>query len=654
MRARLFLGHLSLILSFGCEPSEPRPESAAGGAGVDAATSSQVSTSPKDATPATPGTASKDASPVPDTSSPKVDAGPTRAVDSGDRDGGAEGPRDACSGQGCASASGACDDDLPCATADTVCVDHVCTSDPSAPPAGWRRSTWSGRVGVVGDDDTTLWCTPALRTTDNEKTPASVLSQLDRVALDGTQQQATTASFAAQRVQLRCFADAAKTGPATVVTSAWSLDAKQDSVGVRCPAAQPFGALPQCQLATEAKPPLVFAGPTCGDGTKGVATKPAVRGQWIGDHYELSTPNKPLFNNTGKVAVMGSDLGFQFLAQGRMYVGFGDTWENEASFPAANGYRGNVLAYTHDFEPADDNGIAFEGWETTTERPNVAAEVVRSPHDQSGNTEFTAIGASGFGLTDGKDTYRFLWFAAIKKWDPFTTNESTLAWSKNLGAFTRGDKTADAHPPRWPFDSAFGPGAIWVDREHGYVYFLGVRTYQPGQPIRLARVRATAADVLDHLKYEYFTGKTWQHPDPADEYALARSADPAFNLIPGGERQHNRPELSVAYNPYVGRFTLMLQNDATPFNDEAQTYLEQWEAETIEGPWKRAETGDALVLPPHQYGPYLSEQTLSQGGRDVHFALSDWNLLPLSLGQPYVVALWNMTLERHVRAGCTP
>jgi len=38
----------------------------------------------------------------------------------------------------------------------------------------------------------------------------------------------------------------------------------------------------------------------------------------------------------------------------------------------------------------------------------------------------------------------------------------------------------------------------------------------------------------------------------------------------------------------------------------------------------------------------------------VHFALSDWNLLPLSLGQPYVVALWNMTLERHVRAGCTP
>lgn len=651
MRARLFLGHLSLISFLGCEPSAPR----AGGTEVDAAAANQVPSSPKDAAPATPGTSSKDASPVPDTSNPKIDAGPPRAVDSGrpDGDSGDEGPRDACTGQGCGSSTGECDDDRPCVAADTLCVDHVCAVDPQAPPEGWRRSTWSGRVGLVGDDDTTLWCTPALRNDDN--TPTSALSQLDRVALDGTQQRATTAGFAAQRVQLRCFADAEKTGPATLVTSAWSLDAKQDSVSVRCPVAQPFGALPQCQLATEAKPPLVFAGPTCGDGTKGVATKAAVRGQWIGDHYELSTAtNKPLFNNTGKVAVMGSDLGFQFLSQGRMYVGFGDTWENEASFPAANGYRGNVLAYTHDFEPGDDNGIVLEGWEATTERPNVAAEVVRSPHDQSGSTEFTAIAASGFGLTEGKDSYRFLWFAAIKKWDPFTTNESTLAWSKNLGPFTRGDRTTEALPPRWPFDSYFGPGAIWVDREHGYVYFFGVRTYQPGQPIRLARVKATAAAVLDHQQYEYWTGKDWQHPDPQDPYAIARATDPAFDLIPGGARQNNRPEFSVAYNPYVGRFTLMLQNDATPFDDEAQTYLEQWEAERVEGPWKRVETGDALVLPPHQYGPYLSEQTLGQGGRDVHFALSDWNLLPLSLGQPYVVALWNMTLDRRVRAGCTP
>jgi hypothetical protein len=649
MQPRLSLGHLSLVLCLGCEGGAPRtavPQ-------LDAAAPDQARTGETDATPL-PSTPGKEAGQPPNASTPKVDAGKVRVADGGrDGDGGAESAGDACSGA-CVPQSGACDDEHPCGAADTRCVDHVCTADPDAPPAAWARSPWSGRVGLVGDDDTTVWCTPALSGAGDEQTPATVTSQLDRVALDGTQRRATTASFAAQRVQLRCFADAAKTGPATLVTSAWSVDGQQDSVRARCPLAQPFGALAQCQLATEAKPPLVYAGPTCGDGTQRVAGKPAVRGQWIGDHYELSTPNKPLFNNTGKVAVMGSDLGFQFLAQGRMYVGFGDTWENEASFPAANGYRGNVLAYSHDFEPADDNGIVLEGWETAPDRPNVAVEVVRSPHDQSGNTEFTAIAASGFGLTEGKDAYRLLWFAAIKKWDPFTTNESTLAWSRNLGPFTRGDRSADTHPPRWPFDSHFGPGAIWVDREHGYVYFLGVRTYQPAQPVRLARVRATRASVLDHLQYEYWTGSAWQHPDAKDEYALARSADPAFDLIPGSAKQNTRPELSVAYNPYVGRYTLMLQNDATPFDDEAETYLELWEAEAIEGPWKRADTGDALVLPPHQYGPYLSEQTLSQGGRDVHFALSDWNLQPLTLGQPYVVALWNMTLDRRVRPGCAP
>jgi hypothetical protein len=384
----------------------------------------------------------------------------------------------------------------------------------------------------------------------------------------------------------------------------------------------------------------------------GLSEKPRVRGQLVGDHYELTTPGKPLFNNTGKVAVMGTDLGFQFLAQGRMYIGFGDTWENELSVPGPNGYRGNVLSYTHDFDPADDNGIAIEGWEVAPDRPSVAREVIHSVHDQSGSTEFTAIGAAGFGLSEGTSHYRFLWFAAIKQWDPFTNNESTLAWSKDGGSFTRGDQAPSAHPPRWPFETYFGPGATWVDREHGYVYFFGVRTYQAGFPVRLARVRATRAAVLDHLQYEYWTGSTWQHPDPKDEYALVRLADPAANLIPGSSTQNNRPEISVAYNPYVGRFIMMLQNDATPFKDEAETELQLWQAEAIEGPWTRVNTGDQLTLPAHHYGPYMSEQTFSEGGRDVSFALSEWNLLPLSLGQPYVVGLWSMRLERGVRAGC--
>jgi hypothetical protein len=284
----------------------------------------------------------------------------------------------------------------------------------------------------------------------------------------------------------------------------------------------------------------------------------------------------------------------------------------------------------------------------------VAREVIPSVHDASGASEYTAIATSGFGLSEGAAHYRFVWFASIKSWEPYTNNESTLAWSKDGAPFVRGDQAPDVHPPRWPFETHFGASTIWLDREHGYVYFFGVRTYTAGYPVRLARVRATVASVLDHLQYEYWTGTSWQRPDAKDEYALSRLADPAADLVPGSSTQNNRPEISVAFNPYVGRFIMMLQNDATPFMDEAQTNFELWQAKAIQGPWTRASTGDALVLPPHHYGPYMSEQTFGEGGRDVYFALSEWNVDIPVFGQPYVVGLWNMRLERRVKPGCEP
>lgn len=562
---------------------------------------------------------------------------------------------DACSAETCVSVGDKCDDDHPCSAGDSVCTQGACQPDPGAPASTWQRTPWSGRVGLVGEDDTTLWCTPTLlASAQNAGGPARVTSELQRVALAGSQQRAVTSAQTAQRIRFQCFADAALSGPSTVITSPWSVDGDADVVSAGCPRERPYAAFMRCQLAADGKPPFVYAGPSCGDGASGLSEKPSLRGQLIGDHYELSTPDKPLLNNTSKAAVIGTDLGYQFLAQGRMYIGFGDTWENESSDVGPNGYRGSILAYTHDFAATDQDGIRFEGWETSSEHPDVAREIVPSPHDQSGNTEFTAIATSGFGLSEGSAHYRVVWFASIKSWDPYVNNEATLAWSKDGGSFTRGDKAPDVHPPRWPYETHFGPAAIWVDREHGYLYFFGVRTYQAGFPIRLARVRATLANVLDHLQYEYWTGHAWQHPDAKDEYALARVADPAADLIPGNAQQNNRPEFSVAYNPYLGRFIMIVHNDATPFNNEAQTYLQLWQAERPEGPWQLVDTGENLVLPPAHYGPYMSEQTQGDGGHEVAFTLSEWNLLPLFLGQPYAVGLWNMRLERRVKAGCVP
>ncbi|HMI92617.1 MAG TPA: DUF4185 domain-containing protein [Polyangiales bacterium] len=561
---------------------------------------------------------------------------------------------DACPAAGCVPFA-QCDDERPCSAPDTICLEGICAVDPEAPGSDRPPTTWSSRVGRVGSDDRTLWCTPAIDPATASE-PARVTSDLQLVSLDGALEDGVTASEVAQRVRVQCFEHADLSGPSTTVTGSWSIDEQGDRSAARCPMARPHAAFARCQLAAASKPPFVYAGSACGDGASGLKGKPVLHGQLIGDHYELPGGTKPLFNDTGAQGgrVVGTDLGYQFLAQGRMYIGFGDTWENDLTAPGPGGFRGSVLANTRDFDPSDGNGIAIEGWDVAPDRPNFAREVIPCPHDQSGNTEFTAIGTSGFGLTEAGVGYRFLWFAAIKTWDPFFSNDSTLAWSRNGEAFERGDRATGVHPPRWPYESHFGPAAIWVDREQGYVYFIGVRTYAREQPLRLARVRATLAAVFDHMQYEYWTGSVWQKPDPADEYALARSADTAADLIPGTATQSTRPEISVAYNPFIGRFIMMVQNDPDPFTNEPRSFFQLWQAQKIEGPWTVVSTGDNLMLASTHYGAYLSEQSFAAGGRDVYFALSDWNLQPLVLGQPYVVGLWSMELERSVLPGCEP
>jgi hypothetical protein len=548
-----------------------------------------------------------------------------------------------------------CDDDRPCTEPDVLCIGGACMPDPNAPGTDRAATTWSGRVGRVGSDDRTLWCTPVVEPATAAE-PSRAASSFQIVSLDGTRQDGVTASDAAQRVRVQCFEHADLSGHSTTVTGAWSVDGGGDRSALRCPRSQPHAGFARCQMAADAKPPYVYAPGGCGDGIGKVKGKPVLHGQLLGDHYELPGGPKPLFNDTGaqRGGVVGTDLGYQFLAQGRMYIGFGDTWENDLTAPGPGGFRGSVLANTRDYDPSDANGIAIEGWDTAPDRPGFAREVIPSPHDQSGNTELTAIGTSGFGLSEAGVGYRFLWFAAIKDWDPYTNAVSTLAWSRDGEAFERGDRASGVHPPLWPFESHFGPAAIWVDREQGYVYFVGVKTYTLMQPVRLARVRATVAAVLDHLQYEYWTGSAWQRPDPADEYALARLPDTAADLIPGTAAQSTRPEISVAYNPFVGRFMMMVQNDPEPFKNPANRPFQVWQAQALEGPWTMVSAGSDLTLSSTLYGAYMSEQTFAEGGRKVYFLLSDWNLLPLALGQPYVVGLWSLELERNVKPGCEP
>lgn len=552
-----------------------------------------------------------------------------------------------------------CASDRPCADPAQICQQGVClAAADEGPGPGIRPSAWSSRAGWVDEQDRTHFCTPQVEARGASPgdspgdSPSQVTSRFEQVRSDGSPEPGGREPRGSQRLRAQCQRDAASSASAVFATSAWSSDDEDDLVSVQCPADFPYLAFAHCQVATTGVPAYVYSGTACGAGISGLGARPELLGQMFGARYELTTADtpKPLFNDTRAAGVIGADLGYQFFAQGRLHIGFGDTWENELMLPGPLGLRGTVLAYTRDLDPSD--GIVLEGWETMPDNPRAAREVIPSEHGILGLEEYTAIATTGVGLTEGETSYRFLWFAAIRDWDPFESIESTLAWSIDGGAFVRGDQQPEYHPPRWPHGSYFGPGAMWFDREHGMIYLFGVRTYVPEMPIRLARVRATPDALRDHLQYEYWTGSEWRNPDPADEYALAALDEPAANLIPGSMTQSNRPEISVAYNAFAGRYVMMLQNDLASFRNEEISDFQLWQSESITGPWSKVDIADGLKLPGDLYGPYTSDHLVTAGGEDVYMLLSEWNLGTLLTGQPYSVGLWRMGLKRELIPGC--
>ncbi|MFM2420100.1 MAG: hypothetical protein RL385_4823 [Pseudomonadota bacterium] len=127
---------------------------------------------------------------VPDASEPAAEAYASAALpevalrtqaDSGLGDGAAYAP-DAVSAQGTGAPGASCRADAPCGAPELECEGEVRGDDSAAPPVAWQGSAWSGRVGLVAEDDSTLWCTPVLEaggTTD------MVTAGLARVRLSG-------------------------------------------------------------------------------------------------------------------------------------------------------------------------------------------------------------------------------------------------------------------------------------------------------------------------------------------------------------------------------------------------------------------------------------------------------------------------------------
>ena len=496
-------------------------------------------------------------------------------------------------------------------------------------------SSWGTAVGFPDGDNATWWCrATSINTGFGGR--QSLTTSLQRVASDGTAGPYVANLLLTQRARAQCFATPSLTGSSVIVTSAWSSDFTSDQVTTpSCPASRPYVGFPRCQESSIFNW-YVYAGSPCGDGISAVGT--AFRmGQLTGSVPQF--PWLPLYNNTGIFgSVGGTDLGNIFFNQGKMYFAFGDSFSGGVGSAL---WRSNTLFSSSDFDPT--NGINFDGYEFDLWTPNVAKELIHGAHDPEDVGEVTAIPSGSFAITEANgDNYRYMWFFSAHGWDPgLETNYSSIAYSKNGGAWS---KLAADSRPIWAPDSQFGLGGVWYDRGTGWLYFFGTQAQMPvsDSAVRVAKVQAKHAFITDRTKYWYWTGATWEQDTDGDMLeSLPATYDASADLI--SPSRHPRGELSVAYNSYANRFTMMFLNTSS-------ANVELWQSPGVTGPWTAVSTGSALpnsVNAPGGYAPLMDEIYMTDRGHGVYFLYSQWTPI-------YNVAQWQVAVERNTATWCVP
>jgi|GEM_PF-6332692 len=502
-------------------------------------------------------------------------------------------------------------------------------------------SLFYAHAGVVQDDDSTIWC----RTLVSSENRARVEASLVRVPSDIAEPLTERASLqsGSLRARVSCTQLADGSGAREELTS----DAAPALVTLQCPDHLPFAQPATCQIDAQSGSYVYLPAETSTDHVPRAQAGASIKGitraepcsQVTGHEAKYAPPpgyptvellptNQDLMRGA---AVAGTDEGAPFLAGGKLHFVFGDTTDLvtnsqfEMGLQPVSTQRSNVLAATSDFDPSD--GLRFDTFET---RPGSsrAIEVVPSRHDQ---TEVTAIPLAGVGLTTPqREQYRILWYVSIQQWEnallqtPTTASYSGFAYSRN------GSPDWTRLPAPSPQSAAdFGPGAIWFDRLHRYLYLFGIRP--ASGPVRLARVPASFDALVDPAAREYWNGTSWIRGD----------AGAAHDILPVTPQFTARSEISVAFNAAAGVWTMMLLNASTNLALRNPGQLELWQAPAVTGPWTKVDadaqlprgSGDAA-----SYGPMMSEHLMRDGGREVYFLSSQW--WPV-----YNVHLWSFRLQ---------
>lgn len=305
--------------------------------------------------------------------------------------------------------------------------------------------------------------------------------------------------------------------------------------------------------------------------------------------------------------VAGTDLGHMFDMDGTLYMVFGDTFGHGLVAPPGTGaapdWRSNVMAIITDRQPAD--GLTFDAMITG---PDGKAKELLTPQRYLGIV--TDIPTNGIAV----DGLMYLHFMAVSEWKEagnWDLHHAGLAVSDNRGvSWTK-------LYWRWPGNTRFGQVAF--ARDGGYVYLFGIPGGRNGG-VSLARVPET--EMIQRASYRYYAGVSNGEPVWSSAEEDAALVVPA----PAGE-------LSVMWNDYLKRWTMMYQMGSNIIIREAPA---------LTGPWSAAKTVVYSLFYPGLYAPFMHPWLTENGGETVYFTMSEWG--------PYNVSLMKVRLVRRSSA----
>jgi hypothetical protein len=504
-------------------------------------------------------------------------------------------------------------------------------------------SRWGTMVGADGTDNVVAYCGAydgIVRVGGIDQ----VTTRFKTFKSDGTATNLTaTNDSTLQQARIHCYSGTSPNTSATVRLGSWSSDATQQQSTATCTSTKTHGFYPECAMWSTGNLTYLYRGTACGNGVASVSNS-QLMGQQTGTYpivYEDQNGNlaQTLYNDTvAQAKITGTDLGNIYYSKGKMYFAFGDTNGSSA-------IRHNTIAWAS-FFPAMF-GVPFGGWVGLSggEAPQVI-NTLPGTIEPGG-----AIPSGGWAITEGADTYHYLWTMSVTGWNPvLSITHGSIAYSKNDALpWTRLDQSfaGTCSGVCWSANSNFTNVGIYHDivgnptLGSGYIYIFGFKANgnmgDSTSGVKLARVKAKHSEITDITKYRYWnTTNGWVTAESSASTIVSTS--------------HHVRELSVVYNSHTNRYLMMFLN-AQP---ACAGGLEVLQASALTGPWTAvtgaSDTWASNVLPRicGMYAPMAHDRYQTDTGTSLQYLLSEFG----PNQSIYNVGMWRYTVNQTALSNC--